>query len=59
MPTQSESPNWEALMWGIIIAGCYDRRKNQCEKTGDAELIEQWERAAAEKKEKQLVANSI
>jgi len=55
MPTQPEHPNWEALMWGIVIAGCYDRRKRQCEKDGDAEMIEAWEKAA---KEKQL-ADSI
>jgi len=60
MPTYKEASlltgidNMEGLLWGIVIAGCYDRRKRQCEKDGDAEMIEAWEKCAAEYKEKHV-----
>ena len=45
---QQKQPKWEALLWGVVIAGCYERRKNQCELPIDEYLIEQWEKVQKE-----------
>jgi hypothetical protein len=50
---EQKEPNWSYLFWQIVIAGCYERRKNQCELPDDEYYIEQWEKAAKEYAAKQ------
>jgi hypothetical protein len=42
---QQKEPDWNYLFWQIVIAGCYERRRNQCELPNDEYYIEQWEKA--------------
>jgi len=41
-------PNWEAMLWGVVMAGVYDRKKCNCMTIKDEILLEAWEKFGAQ-----------